>query len=186
MRCVSPGPTLATQSCCNYFDMTGSCVEACPANSSHNAQFECECDPGYMTVGNTCVEINECLSDPCQNGGTCQNTLGSYTCTCGEVWQGPNCEVCGRENCLQCVGAEARCVNCSSGYISSLNGTCSELKFKTNNYQDQAFLSSLVKDPDLCDPECQFGGTCQEGHCLCSSEFIGEDCSGTTESGDCH
>ena len=203
MRCVSPGPSIATRSCCNYFDMTGNCVEACPANSSHNVQFECECEAGYEADGNTCVEINECESnpchnggictdevngfsctcaagftndtcstdiddcnpdpcqnggtcmdqvngfscicaagftddicstdidecesDPCQNGGTCLNTPGSYTCVCRDFWEGLNCEVCGRENCLECVGAEARCVNCSSGYIPSPDGNCSEL-----------------------------------------------------------
>ena len=166
MRCVSPGPTLATQSCCNYFDMTGNCVEACPANSSHNVQFECECEAGYEADGNICVEINECeqypcqnggtcmdevngfscscvagftddtcstdidecKSDPCQNGGTCLNTPSPYTCVCRDFWEGLNCEVCGRENCLECVGAEARCVSCSSGYIPSPDGNCSELK----------------------------------------------------------
>ena len=36
------------QTCCNFFDMNGSCVEACPANSSPNAELECECDFFYL------------------------------------------------------------------------------------------------------------------------------------------
>ena len=92
MRCVSPGPTLATQSCCNYFDMTGSCVEACPANSSPSAQFECECDPGFMLdAPNSCMEINECESNPCQNGGTCVDEVNSFSCVCVADYTGTNC-----------------------------------------------------------------------------------------------
>ncbi|XP_060561281.1 protein jagged-1b-like [Ruditapes philippinarum] len=39
----------------------------------------------------TCIEINECESSPCQNGGVCNDLLGSYSCTCAEGWSGTNC-----------------------------------------------------------------------------------------------
>ena len=36
--------------------------------------------PGLMEAFDICdIDINECESDPCQNGGTCANTDGSFT-----------------------------------------------------------------------------------------------------------
>lgn len=39
------------------------------------------------------LEINECGSDPCQNGGTCQDFLGFYLCECAPGWNGTDCEI---------------------------------------------------------------------------------------------
>ena len=37
------------------------------------------------------VDVNECLGNPCQNGGTCLNTVGSFTCNCMAGYQGQTC-----------------------------------------------------------------------------------------------
>ena len=38
------------------------------------------------------VEINECNSSPCGNGGNCGDDLNSYTCGCVTGYIGMNCE----------------------------------------------------------------------------------------------
>ena len=38
------------------------------------------------------LDVNECLAKPCRNGGTCKNTVGSYTCACVAGWKGHDCE----------------------------------------------------------------------------------------------
>ena len=43
------------------------------------------------TTANICIDINECLANPCENGGTCLNTEGDYQCTCPCGWIGKNC-----------------------------------------------------------------------------------------------
>lgn len=37
--------------------------------------------------------MDECVFTPCSNGGTCQNTLGSYLCNCPAGWIGKHCDV---------------------------------------------------------------------------------------------
>ena len=39
-----------------------------------------------------CVNIDECLTDLCENGGTCTDTEGSYKCDCPCGWTGKNCQ----------------------------------------------------------------------------------------------
>uniref|UniRef100_A0A8C3I7Z9 Cubilin n=1 Tax=Chrysemys picta bellii TaxID=8478 RepID=A0A8C3I7Z9_CHRPI len=60
--------------------------------------YFCVCDPGW--TGINCTEnINECSSNPCQNGGSCTDGINGYSCECTNTWTGPQCQtpqqVCG-------------------------------------------------------------------------------------------
>ena len=37
------------------------------------------------------IDINECASSPCQNGGTCVDQVNQYTCQCAAGYSGTTC-----------------------------------------------------------------------------------------------
>ena len=38
------------------------------------------------------LDIDECASDPCRNGGTCYDGINGYACNCANGWTGATCE----------------------------------------------------------------------------------------------
>ncbi len=57
----------------------------------HTDTLNCEeCAEGYHSpdTEGICVDIDECLANPCHTHATCENTLGSHTCTCNQGYQG--------------------------------------------------------------------------------------------------
>ncbi|KAG0719294.1 putative neural-cadherin 2 [Chionoecetes opilio] len=52
----------------------------------------CICGPGRKLLGRQCVDVDECLYQPCLHGGTCYNLKPRYRCACGPAHGGDNCE----------------------------------------------------------------------------------------------
>ena len=46
------------------------------------------------------VDINECQSMPCKNGGSCKDQQNGYRCFCLQQFRGVNCEHVGRYRIL--------------------------------------------------------------------------------------
>lgn len=40
----------------------------------------------------TPADTDECLNNPCLNGATCENLVGSFKCTCPPGFTGERCE----------------------------------------------------------------------------------------------
>ena len=38
------------------------------------------------------LDIDECQSDPCQNGATCNDLINGYNCSCADGYTGNDCE----------------------------------------------------------------------------------------------
>uniref|UniRef100_A0A3Q4HHJ3 Cubilin (intrinsic factor-cobalamin receptor) n=1 Tax=Neolamprologus brichardi TaxID=32507 RepID=A0A3Q4HHJ3_NEOBR len=69
-----------------------------PQDITSNPGYICNCNSGWEGV-NCDQNINECSSNPCQNGGTCTDGVNGFTCTCTTQWTGAFCQtpqqVCG-------------------------------------------------------------------------------------------
>ena len=39
------------------------------------------------------LDVNECVTKPCRNSGTCENLQGSYRCKCKAGFLGKHCEI---------------------------------------------------------------------------------------------
>lgn len=62
------------------------------ANTSSLVFFlRCDCVSGFS--GKLCqIDEDECESNPCLNGATCKDEVGSYTCRCPPGFNGTRCE----------------------------------------------------------------------------------------------
>uniref|UniRef100_A0A3P8TUL4 Sushi, nidogen and EGF-like domain-containing protein 1 n=1 Tax=Amphiprion percula TaxID=161767 RepID=A0A3P8TUL4_AMPPE len=115
-----------------------------------------------------CEEINECLTQPCFNGGTCRNKIGSYQCVCSEGFSGNRCQSeqdgCESNPCLN--GGVCR------GYRRNYMCVC-----KDGFFGDQC---QMLEDPCVLKP-CGNRGRCWSDrrgnyNCVCKIGLTGKDC----------
>ena len=87
----------------------GTCYEV--TRNVDQISFNCVCAPGY--TGTKCeigkqfydpkvkmqnykcialTEIDECISGPCENSGTCIDLVNAYECQCSVDYHGINCQ----------------------------------------------------------------------------------------------
>uniref|UniRef100_A0A8C9N010 Sushi, nidogen and EGF like domains 1 n=1 Tax=Serinus canaria TaxID=9135 RepID=A0A8C9N010_SERCA len=141
----------------------GKCIEDCITG---NPSYTCSCLAGF--TGKRChVDVDECLSHPCQNGATCLNGAGRFTCRCPPGFRGNNCEtaespcenrVCQNGGSCQVVNRTAACL-CQSGY------TGEDCQTEVNECESSPCLN---------------GGHCidlvDNYTCVCLEPFVGQRC----------
>ncbi|KAL3867863.1 hypothetical protein ACJMK2_040709 [Sinanodonta woodiana] len=158
----------------SYQDGKGkkSCFE-CPGSvntygTASTSLFNCE---GYQEIqGDSLQEellANECLDNPCKNGGTCYPKSFGFECECPPGYAGVNCENdvddCEGNPCLN----EGKCRDLLNDYL------CDCL----TGYEGK---KCEINIDDCKDQPCQSGGTCIDqvnGYiCRCENGFSGQTC----------
>nr|XP_031825874.1 protein eyes shut [Nomia melanderi] len=143
--------------------MYGICLE--DANSTHNT-YSCYCIDGYTGI-NCEINWDDCWSNPCLNGGTCNDAVAAYNCTCTEGFVGTNCE----QRYSEC--SNQPCLN---------NGTCLDYDGITCQCPDGYSGDYCEIDVSVCnDTICKNGGECVEGPgfsflCRCTKGWTGQLC----------
>uniref|UniRef100_UPI001EAEE092 sushi, nidogen and EGF-like domain-containing protein 1 n=1 Tax=Oncorhynchus gorbuscha TaxID=8017 RepID=UPI001EAEE092 len=114
-----------------------------------------------------CQEINECLSQPCLNGGTCRDRVATYQCACDQGFSGNHCQT----DVDECVSEP-----CKHG------GTCEDQPGSYYCHCQQGFMGRDCEiEQDGCESSpCLNGGVCRgyrRNHlCVCREGFFGDRC----------
>ncbi|XP_075048801.1 protein jagged-2 isoform X1 [Mixophyes fleayi] len=134
--------------------------------SRPGGNFTCSCNRGF--TGAYCHEnINDCLGNPCRNGGTCTDEIDSFKCFCPSGWGGEFCDTnyndCNPNPCLN----GGRCIDLVNDFVCQCENGWKGKTCHSREYQ--------------CDPNtCSNGGTCYDTgdtfRCLCTSGWEGATC----------
>ena len=128
---VGESPCLACAAGKYSDDAASTCTE-CPAfkssppSSTHASA--CTCVAGFVENSTTgdCEDVDECqLNSPCSAYATCNNTFGSFTCSClaGYHGNGSVCDAC--EAGFACAGGLAPPQMCANGtYARATSASC--------------------------------------------------------------
>jgi len=138
--------------------------------------YLCQCPSN--TFGDDCQFINECFSNPCQNGATCEDGDLSFTCICPPGFNGTLCEQsfddCISQPCLNngtCFDGPNRfiCV-CTEEY----DGETCEIDLNLCRSSPCLNNGTCLNAPDSFSCQCQgfSGDICQYPNC--PSEILGE------------
>nr|CUU99098.1 neurogenic locus notch protein [Hymenolepis microstoma] len=135
-------------------------------------QFRCLCETALGNfTGEFCHEdIDECLKEPCRNGGECLNTPGSFICRCPVGFEGRFCE--------------ARSNPCDDTYgpVCANGGICSTVNGKAICRCPTGFSGSHceVENNECAQKPCLNGGICVPFFgsytCRCPADFSGRNC----------
>uniref|UniRef100_A0A3Q1KA68 Delta-like protein n=1 Tax=Anabas testudineus TaxID=64144 RepID=A0A3Q1KA68_ANATE len=136
--------------------------------SQPDGNFTCVCDPGFSGI--YCHEnINDCITNPCGNGGTCIDGVNSFQCFCPGGWEGLLCDhselfACRHNPCKN----GGRCVDLVNDFYCEC----------ANNWKGKTCHSP--KNSTCASSPCSNGGTCVGGGdtftCICKEGWEGPTC----------
>uniref|UniRef100_A0A671ME83 Delta-like protein n=1 Tax=Sinocyclocheilus anshuiensis TaxID=1608454 RepID=A0A671ME83_9TELE len=152
--------------------------------SQPGSNFTCTCELGF--TGTYCHEnVNDCVSNPCRNGGTCIDGISSFQCFCPDGWEGDLCDLSDilpfslvflHSDVNEC---ESQCdaTTCSNG------GTCYDHgdTFRCACPPEWGGSTcNTVKNSTCASSPCLNGGTCVGGGdtftCICKDGWEGPTC----------
>ncbi|MGH0130280.1 UNVERIFIED_CONTAM: hypothetical protein FKN15_057040 [Acipenser sinensis] len=107
--------------CLDALELNGEAI-----NSTAKAGVQMPGERKVSGIYQCCSQSESCTSDPCRNGGTCQDTsTGEFLCSCAPQYFGSRCEIadnpCLSNPCLhgrQCVPSKFLC-SCAPQYFGS-------------------------------------------------------------------
>ena len=110
------------------------------------------------------TDINECASEPCHNGGKCQNLVNGFSCICPAGYYDDFCY----SNINECASQPCKHGSCKDG-VNTYTCTC-EYGYEGRDCDHQ--INNCKNNP------CQHGGACNThlGYytCTCAPGYTGK------------
>jgi hypothetical protein len=152
----------------------------------------CRCLSGFEKTPNfqSCIDINECLTDPCGTGAICENTFGSFNCKCPFGTTGDPWSSCIGEKSMQCLHDDdcelfEYCLDnsclCKKGFLRNLNNQCEDINECLISNKNVCGYNAFCKNfPGSYECSCPDGFTgnpfieckaCSNGSCHCPEPF---------------
>ena len=123
------------------------------------------CDSGTILneTGDACVNVDECLDNPCHADATCTDTEGSYDCACNEGFEGDGTE---------CVAVDPCSIAACDEHATCTDGAC----VCNNGYEGDG--ESCTNEDECADQPCHIDATCTDTEgsyeCACNEGFEGD------------
>nr|CAB3257643.1 jagged protein [Phallusia mammillata] len=187
----------------NYCGTHKPCMNGGHCSNPEPDKFKCTCPEGYEGVRCEIVKY-ACVSDPCENGGTCRNVGRGFRCQCKDGWTGKTCEKdiddCESQPCAHggvCKdlvnGFSCQCpehwegVNCQLDKNECNNSPCVHARSCHNlpgKYHCVCEPGWDGRNCDInvndCNGQCKNGATCVDRvngfTCMCALGFEGRTC----------
>ncbi|XP_072013051.1 hyalin-like isoform X2 [Amphiura filiformis] len=152
-------------------DVVSNCTEdqySCPDGRCIPQDWVCDgINDCYLAVDEHNCDSDDCLPQPCQNGGICSDGDNSYTCYCRRGFVGLQCE----HNINECSSQPCRnsgtCLDGDNMY------TC-QCPMGFTGTQCETYINECSSQP------CRNSGTCLDGDnmytCQCPMGFTGTQC----------
>ncbi|XP_056132458.1 LOW QUALITY PROTEIN: sushi, nidogen and EGF-like domain-containing protein 1 [Lampris incognitus] len=155
----------------------GQCIDDCITG---NPSFTCSCLAGF--TGRKCqIDVNECASNPCQNGGTCKDQINSFICQCPPGYTGALCETdmdeCESQPCLN-----GECVDQVNGFTCICPAAFTGTRCETEFIVLQVNSSQAENQTVSCEGEdCEKHQICEYTspgfyNCTCTPGYYGDKC----------
>ncbi|XP_026976581.1 protein jagged-2 isoform X2 [Sagmatias obliquidens] len=145
---------------------TGVCGPHGHCISQPGGNFSCVCDSGF--TGTYCHEnIDDCLGQPCRNGGTCIDEVDTFRCFCPSGWEGELCDTNPNDCLPDPCHSRGRCYDLVNDFYCACDDgwkgkTCHSREFQCDAYT------------------CSNGGTCYDSgdtfRCACPPGWKGSTC----------
>ena len=181
-ECELAGTQLVGDVCENIDECTAGtddCAHVCNDNApaaEGDAFFTCSCDDGYAleSDGKSCGDIDECAGDnECVANASCDNTIGSYECTCNQYWNADGSDA--RVECInndECADDTTLCGG--SEVPENLYGECINL---TDGSYECSCMTGFTFEGDVCVDidECETGDHVCQPSAVCVNQHMGTD-----------
>ncbi|XP_066994976.2 protein crumbs [Anabrus simplex] len=181
------------------------CLHGICRSAATPGSHQCYCQPGYSGI-HCDIDFDECLSQPCRNGATCENKINDFRCSCPPGYTGKDCSIEINECSSNPCKFGATCLDKIGYYTCScppgLTGTHCETDIddcesrpclnsgrcedKLNGYvchcNGTGFEGKLceMNVDDCYSNPCMHGGLCKDKindfECECNPGFLGKRC----------